>query len=213
VEYSLEGINQVQINLKAGLTFAGGLRAILRQDPNIIMVGEIRDNETAELAVQASLTGHLVFSTLHTNSAAGTIARLADMHLETYLLASSLAGVISQRLVRQLCLNCRQPYILDEETAYRLGIPEESGQQFFKPAGCHLCRQMGYQGRLALHEIMVTGAELRDMISKGQNNEDLLEKVAISEGMIRMSEDGVSKAKQGITSLEEVMKAIILEGK
>ncbi len=212
IEYTLAGINQVQTNAKAGLTFASGLRSILRQDPDIIMVGEIRDHETAQLAVQAALTGHLVLSTLHTNSAAGTVARLTDMGIENFLLASSLAGVVSQRLVRQLCQNCKESYILEEEMAVRLGIPEESGQEFYRPAGCNMCRQLGYQSRMALHEIMMLETETRNLVHRGENAEDLVEIAAIKDGMVTIKLDGISKAKQGKTSLEEVMKVVLLGG-
>lgn len=212
IEYSLAGINQVQTNPKAGLTFASGLRSILRQDPDVIMVGEIRDHETAQLAVQAALTGHLVLSTLHTNSAAGTIARLTDMGIEQFLLSSSLAGVVSQRLVRQLCSNCRKKYTLEQDSAQRLGIPEESGQVFYQPVGCNMCRQLGYSGRIALHEIMVLGSRVRDLINRGENSEDIIEQVAVAEGMTTIKRDGVNKAKQGLTSLEEVMKVVLLGG-
>lgn len=212
IEYTLPGINQVQTNLRAGLTFASGLRSILRQDPDIIMVGEVRDQETAQLAIQAALTGHLVFSTLHTNSAAGTVARLADMGAEEFLLASSLAGIVSQRLVRHLCPNCREKYLLDEETAVKLGIAEEGGNEFYRPVGCNMCRQLGYQGRIALHEIMVVGSNVRSLINHGENAENLIEQGAREDGMITIKEDGVAKARQGKTSLEEVMKVVLLGG-
>jgi type IV pilus assembly protein PilB len=211
VEYTLEGINQVQTNSKAGLSFASGLRSILRQDPDVIMVGEIRDHETAQLAVQAALTGHLVLSTLHTNSAAGTVARLNDMGIEAFLLATSLAGVISQCLVRRLCMNCRRKYIMDQDTANRLGMPEESGQEFYQPVGCNICRQLGYQGRIALHEIMLMGPKVRAAIYRGDNSDEL-EAAALAEGMITIRSDGIAKAKEGLSSLEEVMKAVYLEG-
>lgn len=212
VEYTLAGINQVQINVKAGLTFASGLRSVLRQDPDIIMVGEIRDNETAELAVKAALTGHLVLSTLHTNSAAGTVARLLDMGIEGFLLSSSLIGIVSQRLVRKLCTNCRQSYILDKETAERLEIPEEAGQQFYRPAGCNMCRQIGYQGRTAVHEIMPVTPGIKNLISRGRVSEEEIERKAREEGMVTIKMDGIMKAKKGITSLEEVMKVVYLGG-
>lgn len=212
VEYSLAGINQVQVNPKAGLTFASGLRSILRQDPDIIMVGEIRDKETAQLAVQAALTGHLVFSTLHTNSAAGTIARLKDMGIEEFLLASSLMGIVSQRLVRQLCANCREPYVIDEETAAKLGIPEERGKEFYRPAGCNMCRQLGYRGRIAIQEIMLVGPEIRALINRGENSEDLIEAAAVNAGMRSIKMDGIAKARTGLTSLEEVMKTVLMGG-
>ncbi len=212
IEYSIPGINQVQINPKARLTFASGLRSILRQDPDIIMVGEIRDLETANLAVQAALTGHLVLSTLHTNSAAGSIARLRDIGIEGFLLASSLVGVISQRLVRQLCPNCRQPFILDQETAQRLDMIEETGQEFYHLVGCPLCRQLGYQGRVALQEVLLVGSQLRGMISRGEGSEDSFAGVALAEGMLKIKADGLDKARQGITSLEEVMKVVLMGG-
>ncbi|MGI6453320.1 MAG: GspE/PulE family protein [Syntrophomonadaceae bacterium] len=208
VEYSIEGINQVQINPKAGLTFASGLKAILRQDPNVIMVGEIRDVETAKLAVHASLTGHLVVSTLHTNSAAGAVARLNDMQIEHYLLASSLSGIISQRLVRQLCPNCKEIYYLDEEIAVKIGIPEYTQKEFFRPTGCHLCRQLGYQGRLALMEVMVVGPEIKRLIHRGESSEEIIERAAIKSGMTTIKDDGIQKARQGLTSLEEVIKTV-----
>ena len=212
VEYSLPGINQVQINTKAGLTFPAGLRSILRQDPDVIMVGEMRDGETAELGVRAALTGHLFFSTLHTNSSAGTIARMVNMGVENYLLSSSLVGVVSQRLIRRLCKNCSQPYILDEETAVQLGIPEYIGQEFFEPVGCNMCRQSGYSGRMALHEVMEVGAETRSAINHNVQSEDELEAIAVGEGMITMAMDGVQKAFRGLTSLQEVMKGVYLGG-
>lgn len=212
VEYSLPGINQVQVNPKTGLTFAAGLRSILRQDPDVIMVGEIRDHETAQLAVQAALTGHLVLSTLHTNSAAGVMARLTDMNIEPFLLSSSLVGVMSQRLVRRLCPNCRKPYHLSEEMAAKLGIVDQSGEQFYRAVGCHMCRQLGYRGRIAVHEIISLGPRLRESINQGDTSEDAIEKTAIQEGMITIKQDGVNKARQGLTTLEEVMKAVLLEG-
>lgn len=212
VEYSLPGINQVQINTKAGLTFPAGLRSILRQDPDVIMVGEMRDGETAELGVRAALTGHLFFSTLHTNSSAGTIARMVNMGIENYLLSSSLVGVVSQRLIRRLCKNCSKPYILDEETAVRLRIPEYAGKQFYAPTGCNMCRQSGYLGRMALHEVMEVGMETRKAITNNVQSEDELEEIAIGEGMITMSMDGVQKAALGLTSLQEVMRGVYLGG-
>lgn len=210
IEYTISGINQVQIHPKAGLTFASGLRSILRQDPDVIMVGEIRDRETAALAVQAALTGHLVLSTLHTNSAVGTLARLNDMGIEDFLLASSLVGVVSQRLVRTLCPECRQPYTLDEDIARSLGIPECSQQVFYHASGCRNCGQLGYKGRIAIHEIMLMGPRLRKIVINGNYTEDELTQVAVEEGMISMKQDGLDKALQGLSSLEEVMKVILL---
>lgn len=212
VEYSLPGINQVQVNPKTGLTFATGLRSILRQDPDVIMVGEIRDQETAQLAVQAALTGHLVFSTLHTNSAAGAVARLTDMNIENFLLASSLAGVIAQRLVRRLCPNCRRSYRLSQEMADKLDIPERRGEEFYRAVGCNMCRQLGYQGRIAVHEVITLGPRLRDCINRGDTSEDVIERTAVGEGMVTIKKDGVNKALEGLTTLEEVMKAVLMGG-
>lgn len=211
-EYSLAGITQVQINTKAGLSFPVGLRSILRQDPDIIMVGEMRDNETAELGVKAALTGHLLLSTLHTNSASGTVARLVNMGVENYLLASSLAGVVSQRLIRKLCPKCREKYILDDETAARLGMENDVGTEFYRPVGCAMCRNTGYSGRLALHEVLVMGSHMRSAINRGINAEDILEEEARKDGMYTIKEDGIEKAKSALTSLEEVMKAVYLGG-
>lgn len=207
VEYSLPGINQIPLNPKAGLDFAAGLGSILRQDPDIIMVGEIRDQATARLAVRAALTGHLVLSTLHTNSAADTVARLADMGIEPFLLATSLTGVVAQRLVRRLCVNCHQPYILDGERSAWLGIPGEAGGTFFAPAGCNLCRQTGYRGRLALQEVMVVGPHVRRAVHDTLPAEGC-QPAALKDGMIPIREDALAKAKQGLTSLEEVVKAV-----
>jgi len=212
VEYSLVGINQVQINTKAGLNFPAGLRAILRQDPDIIMVGEMRDTETTELGVRAALTGHLFFSTLHTNSASGTIARMVNMGVENYLLSSSLIGVISQRLIRRLCPDCKEPYYLDEPAARRLGMEGYADREFYRPVGCNMCRQSGYSGRMALHEVLVLGPQMRAAINNHINSEDELENIARQEGMITMREDGINKALAGLTSLEEVMKGVYLGG-
>ena len=210
VEYSLAGINQVQINNKAGLTFPAGLRSILRQDPDIIMVGEMRDTETAELGVRAALTGHLFFSTLHTNSSSGTVARMVNMGVENYLLSSSLIGVVSQQLIRRLCPHCKQAYHLDELVAHRLDMQEYGDREFYHPRGCNRCRQSGYLGRMALHEVMVLGPQMRAAINNHINSEDELDNIARQEGMITMREDGIEKALAGFTSLEEVMKGVFL---
>ncbi len=210
VEYSLTGINQVQINTKVGLTFHGGLSSILRQDPDIIMVGEIRDKSTAELVVQAALTGHLVLSTLHTNSAAGTVARLVDMDIEPFLLASSLNGVISQKLARRLCPNCRSQYTLDIDTARRLGIEDHIGRIFYSPKGCNMCRHLGYTGRIALQEILIAGPHIRSAINN-HSTSDELQNAALQEGMISLRDDALAKALQGLISLEEVFAAQIEE--
>ncbi len=212
VEYTLPGVNQVQINPKAGLTFASGLRSVLRQDPDVIMVGEIRDRETAHLAIQAALTGHLIFSTLHTNSAVGSIARLRDMGIEDFLLASSLTGVISQRLVRKLCCHCRREYEMEKQLADILALPFDKGQLYFRAEGCESCRYTGYRGRIALQEIMLLGPEIRDFLNRGESSEDYLQKLAIESGMTSIMADAINKAKEGQSSLEEIMKAIYMGG-
>ncbi len=204
VEYSLRGINQVQINTRAGLSFSSGLGSILRQDPDIIMVGEIRDQATAALAVQAALTGHLVLSTLHTNSAADTVVRLADMGIEPFLLASCLNGVISQRLARRLCPNCRCQYSLDEEAAMRLGIEDQTGQIFYRPRGCNMCRHLGYLGRIALQEILIAGPRVRSVIYDHGTSEEI-QTAARQEGMNTLRCDALAKARQGLISLEDVL--------
>ena len=206
VEYSLNGINQVQVNPKAGFNFAQGLRSLLRQDPDVMMVGEMRDHETARLGIQAALTGHLVLSTLHTNRAAGTIARLLDMGIEGFLLSSSLIGVLSQGLVRRLCTHCRRSSPLDPVEAERLGIPSESGQTFFHAVGCNMCRQLGYRGRIAVHELLILGPSIRQFCSQGWVSVENLEAAAQTEGMVSMFEDGLAKAKIGYTSLEEIIR-------
>ncbi len=211
IEYWLEGINQMQTNPRAGLTFASGLRACFRQDPDIIMVGEIRDKETADLAVRASLTGHLLFSTLHTSSAVGAIARLIDMGVELYLLGSCLAGAIAQRLVRRLCKHCREPYTLHYSTAESLGIPQFAGKDFYRPAGCRACQHQGYRGRLAVHEVLVISGELRGLINRSGCEESILVQQARTEGFIDIKEDGIVKAHKGLTSLEEIMKAVLIQ--
>ena len=210
IEYSLAGVNQVQVNNRAGITFLDGLGSILRQDPDIIMVGEIRDHATAQLAVQAALTGHLVLSTLHTNRAAGTVARLAEMGIEDFLLAASLVGVISQCLVRKLCKHCCRKYILDQVTAVGMGLAEETGEEFYQPVGCNMCRQLGYEGRVALQEIMLLGPRVRSAINQGAKSDDI-QTAALAEGMIAIRADGISKARKGLTSLEEVMRVVCLE--
>lgn len=208
VEYSLPGISQVQINPKAGMDFTTGLRSILRQDPDIIMVGEIRDQSTARLAVRAALTGHLVLSTLHTNSAAEAIARLVDMGIEPFLLASALNGVVAQRLLRRLCQNCCQPMLLDADRATRMGIPEAGGTTFYTAPGCNMCRQIGYMGRIAVQEVMLAGPALRKAVYAGVNADEC-QAAALLDGMITVREDALAKARQGETSLEEVIKAVL----
>jgi len=211
VEYMLPGINQVQVNPKAGLTFANGLRAILRQDPDIVMVGEIRDEETARLAVHAALTGHLVLSTLHTNTAVGTIARLIDMGIEPFLLASALGGIIAQRLVRKLCLECRIPSVLssDVEAQFAEHLRFIPDRNFYRAGGCNSCNNTGYKGRIAIHEVLLLDSVLKDLIT-ARASESELEEAALRQGMRTLIRDGISKAAQGLTTFSEVIKSVYL---
>lgn len=202
VEYHLEGIGQTQVNTKADMTFARGLRAILRQDPDVVMIGEIRDHETAEIAVQASLTGHLVLSTLHTNSAVGAITRLEDMGVEPFLLSSSIVGVLSQRLVRRLCDHCKAPIEADEVTQGLLEVPNPV--TIFKAVGCPECFDQGYRGRLGLYELMQVDEGVKTLIhsrSGEQNMEQYVRKYTPS-----LRQDGMSKVLQGQTTIEEVLR-------
>jgi type IV pilus assembly protein PilB len=209
VEYQIEGINQIQVNPNVGLTFAQGLRSILRQDPNIIMVGEIRDRETAEVAIRASLTGHLVLSTLHTNDALSTITRLIDMGIEPFLVATSLAGVVSQRLVRRVCRDCQEE---QEPTKREIEIFARRGMKIDKLVrgrGCPTCNMTGYKGRIAIHELLVMTDEMRRVILNKEPFSKLRE-LAIKNRMIFLIDDGLLKVKQGLTTLEEVLKVAIL---
>jgi type IV pilus assembly protein PilB len=207
VELQLAGMNQVQVNTKAGLTFATALRAILRQDPNIIMVGEIRDAETADAAVRAAMTGHLVFSTLHTNDAAGAVARLLDLGVPPFLVATTLLGVVAQRLVRLVCRECRQPYLPTEHTVEALLLQGEleKNQSFVKGGGCDACGRTGYRGRQAIYEVMSVTPRLRQLIQARAAAYEIAA-AAREEGMQTMSEDGVAKAATGLTSLSEVAR-------
>lgn len=201
IEYRLELVRQMQVNPKAGLTFANGLRSILRQDPDIIMVGEIRDLETAEIAIQAALTGHLVFSTLHTNDAPGAITRLVDMGVEPFLIASSVIGIIAQRLVRKICNDCKELYT--PAFLKDMGISEKV--KFHRGKGCKKCMDTGYKGRIGIFELMVPNDELRALtVAKASANE--IRRAALKSGMKTMRDDGVEKAKTGITTLEEVLR-------
>ena len=207
VELQLAGMNQVQVNAKAGLTFATALRAILRQDPNIMMVGEIRDAETADAAVRAAMTGHLVFSTLHTNDAAGAVARLLDLGVPPFLVATSLLGVVAQRLVRLVCQECRQSYWPAEHTAEEVLLKDvpEGKRSFVKGCGCAACGQTGYRGRQAIYEVMPVTSRLRQLIQEKAVAYEIAA-AAREEGMHTMSEDGVAKAAAGLTSLSEVVR-------
>ena len=205
VEYMLEGINQVQVNTKAGLTFAAGLRSILRQDPDIIMIGEIRDEETAQIAVRAAITGHLVLSTLHTNDAPGAITRLVDMGVEPYLAADAIVAVIAQRLVRKICPNCRTAYMADENDMMILNL--DKPVRLYKGAGCPACQNSGYRGRTAIHEVMMVGREHRNIIARGGSAEEIRE-VSISQGMVDLYESCRRLVLDGVTSIQEMVRTV-----
>ena len=205
VEADIEGINQIQVNNKVNLTFASALRSILRQDPDIIMIGEIRDRETAGIAVQASITGHLVVSTLHTNNAAGTLNRMADMGVERYLIADSVVGVIAQRLVRKLCPHCRKKRLATEEEKRLLKQDTYKEIEIYEPTGCDLCNHTGYFGRTGVFEIMEVNEEIRDLIAEGGSSEEL-ENAARRAGMCTLHDNGIRYVLEGITSIEEMLK-------
>ncbi len=204
IEYDLDGVGQTQVNLRAGLTFARGLRSILRQDPDVVLVGEIRDLETAQIAVQASLTGHLVLSTLHTNTAIGAVTRLVDMGVESFLIASSLAGVLAQRLVRRLCPECAEAHQPDDSERRLLKLDPESDAKLLRPVGCALCDETGYRGRTGIYELIVIDETLRTMIHDGQSEGEMLKHVrGRSQSLAR---NGFEKVLSGETSLEEVLR-------
>lgn len=205
VEANIDGINQVQVNNKAELTFASALRSILRQDPDIIMIGEIRDQETASIAVQASITGHLVVSTLHTNSSASTITRLEDMGIESYLIADSVIGVIAQRLVRRLCPSCKQPRIATEQEKEIMGVNPAEEVTMYKPCGCPQCDHTGYKGRIGVYEIMTVTPELKKIISNRGGAEKIKEQ-ALKEGMNTLHMSATEYVLEGMTSYEEMLR-------
>ncbi|MCR5367894.1 MULTISPECIES: GspE/PulE family protein [Eubacterium] len=206
VEANIDGINQVQVNVKAELTFAAALRSILRQDPDIIMIGEIRDGETAQIAVQAAITGHLVVSTLHTNSAASTVTRIIDMGIEPYIIGDALVGVIAQRLVRRLCTACKSPRLADEEEMVALGIEDmDEDVVVYEPVGCPLCNNTGYSGRIGVYEMMPVSKKLQAVISKGATA-DVIEAQALEEGMSTLKMSAAKHVLNGITSLDEMKK-------
>ncbi len=204
VEYHLGSIRQTQVDPDVGLTFARGLRALLRQDPDVIMVGEIRDSDTAEIAVRSALTGHLVLSTLHTNDAAGAIPRLLDMKIEPFLLSSAMAGVLAQRLVRRICEKCREPVEPPAEVIDQLGLPRSKGS-YARGAGCRACGGTGYRGRVGIFEVFEVTEPMRDLIAAGAPAEDL-GRAARRDGMRTLREDALGKAAEGITTLEEVLR-------
>ncbi|MBQ7925255.1 MAG: type II/IV secretion system protein, partial [Lachnospiraceae bacterium] len=205
VEANVDGVNQVQVNTKADLTFASALRSILRQDPDIIMIGEIRDGETADIAVKASITGHLVISTLHTNSTAASITRMIDMGVEPYLIGDSVVGIIAQRLVRKLCPECKRARMATLKEKQLLGIAPEQNQVVYEPVGCENCGGIGYKGRTAIYEIMTVTNKLRAHIH-GRVTADELKEVAVSEGMNTLRMAAAKKVCDGVTSCAEMIK-------
>lgn len=207
VEYELDGINQIQVNPKAGLTFASGLRSIVRQDPDVILVGEIRDEETADIAIQSALTGHLVFSTLHTNDAVGALTRLMEIGVEDYLLSSSVLGVMAQRLVRVLCPHCKRPQVLDADLMQKFKLSGDGfdGRVVYQSAGCDQCAMTGYRGRIAIFELLMISDQIREMILQNKSSAAIRE-MGCRNGMKLLREDGLEKVVTGLTSLEEVLR-------
>jgi general secretion pathway protein E len=210
VEYQLPGIGQIQVHPKVGLTFAAGLRSILRQDPDVVMVGEIRDRETAEIAIQASLTGHLVFSTLHTNDAPSAVTRLVDMGVEPFLVASSVVGMLAQRLVRTLCPHCRKPVVPTEVELRQLGYTREkflaeTPGHVYAPQGCQECLDTGYMGRSGIYELLVVDDEIRQLIMENIDSNSI-KKRAISKGMTTLRDDGARRIMTGDTSIAEILR-------
>jgi general secretion pathway protein E len=207
VEIQLPGVGQIEVNPKVGLTFANGLRSILRQDPNVILVGEIRDLETAEIAIQASLTGHLVFSTLHTNDAPSAITRLVDMGVEPFLVGSSLVAVMAQRLVRVLCKDCREAYEATPDQLAEIGVHAgERRVQVYRPEGCAGCNYTGYRGRVGIFELMQIDDDIRALVSQNVDAKTIKNK-AVSKGMHPLRKDGARKVLSGVTSIAEVLRA------
>ena len=207
VEYNVDGVNQVQINEKTGMTFAAGLRAILRQDPDIVAVGEIRDGETASIAMRAAITGRLVLSTIHTNDAVGTIERLNDIGVEPYMTASALRGIISQRLVRRICPECKEAYDPTEDELEDLRLPKKPGQKFYRGAGCPNCFNTGYRGRAAIFEMLPMSKVVRELISDGARRQEIEDALHDSKtGFVSMRENAIRLMLEGVTSVEEVMR-------
>lgn len=205
MEYQLGGITQIHVNAKIGLTFSAGLRSIVRQDPDIIMVGEIRDHETAAIAIESALTGHLVFSTLHTNDAAGAITRLQDMGIDTYLISSSVIAVMAQRLVRKICVHCAKEYPPSAEEIDLLGIQSAEYPYIKRGQGCERCAQTGYRGRVGLYELLVVSDNIRHVVGSG-GDANAIRVQAIKEGMRTLRGDALEKLSAGITTPEEIVR-------
>jgi type IV pilus assembly protein PilB len=209
IEYDLAGVNQVQVHKEIGLDFARVLRAFLRQDPDVILIGETRDKETAKIAVEAALTGHMVFTTLHTNDAAGTFVRLDEMGIEPFLVASSTIGVMAQRLARRLC-KCKEAYPVDAETLRFLGAPVEPNITFYKPVGCDVCGGSGYKGRVGIYEVLRMGTGVRALVIKRSNTDEIRE-AARRDGMLTLKDYGLMLLKEGLTSLDEVLQCVVVQ--
>jgi type II secretory ATPase GspE/PulE/Tfp pilus assembly ATPase PilB-like protein len=207
VEYQLKGVNQIAVKPKIGLSFATGLRHIVRQDPDVILVGEVRDLETAEIAIQAALTGHMVFSTLHTNDAPGAITRLQDMGVESYLVSSVLEGVLAQRLVRRICQACREPHQPAVGDLQALGVTPTVAKPLFRGRGCAECRNTGYRGRTGIYELFPVSEEIRSLILRRVPTRDI-RRQAVDAGMVTLRMDGWAKACDGITTVEEVLRVV-----
>jgi type II secretory ATPase GspE/PulE/Tfp pilus assembly ATPase PilB-like protein len=209
VEYQIPGVNQTQINAKINLTFASALRSILRQDPDVVLLGEIRDQETARIAMQAAQTGHLVLSTLHTDDAPSCVTRLTDIGIEPYVSASALIGVIAQRLVRRLCADCKRPYTPESDTLRAMSVTEAEAATltFYRAVGCDQCNQTGYRGRVGIYEIMLVTDELRRQIAQ-RGAEAQIREAALAAGMISLGEDGLQKVKAGVTTPQELLRVV-----
>jgi type IV pilus assembly protein PilB len=211
VEYRLAGVNQMQVHPKAGLTFASALRSILRADPDVILVGEVRDRDTAQIAVEAALTGHLVFSTLHTNDAPSAVSRLIEMGIEPFLVASALDGVLAQRLARRLCDKCKEPYQPTLEALIENKFPLKDGEEppkLYRAVGCNYCTRTGYRGRMALQELMLMSEEIERLVVEHKSSEEI-KRVAVQQGMIDLRGDGMEKVRMGFTSLEEIQRVVV----
>jgi type IV pilus assembly protein PilB len=210
VEYRLAGLSQVHVNERAGLTFASALRSILRQDPDTVMIGEIRDKETGTIAIEAALTGHLVLSTLHTNDAPSAMTRLTEMGIEPFLTASAVTCVLAQRLARRLCPECKEEYLPSEESLQRVGFPYESGKvpRLYRARGCKKCGNIGYRGRMGIHEVL-TVSEAIERLTVEAASADEIKRQAIEEGMTTLRDDGFAKVRMGLTSIEEIMRVVV----
>jgi len=209
VEYRLPGVIQVQVNRKAGLLFATALKAILRSDPDVVLVGEVRDGETAKTAIEAALTGHLVLTTLHTNDASSSIGRLVDMGVEAYLVSSALDSIVAQRLGRRICERCRQPREATPEMLVQMGMdPDEGPVTVYDAVGCKACSDTGYRGRVCINEVLLVSEEIQRMAVERRPSDEI-KKIAVEQGMLTLRQDGMAKVKLGVTTLEEVLRVVV----